>query len=335
MFTEIVVYFLLVGHTGNAVDQLFSILTQEFKKCEIQTIEELFEKIVSSPINPTPECESLKFIWNWRDYISGYLTNKELKNHSFYNAFNIKKEKTAKEGKVTKLRAKRLPQDEDWVPPTGIRILQPDVPFDPVGSADFRVEELLLPKIVENLQKYFRRMPTHTRVTVGDSWNRLREMLENLPRMQENLPRLRLHDLPKIPLEQEPKLPDEFSFVEDDDELPEIIGDVFEEGLFDSNIREDIDVVIYTEVRDGRPWLGRIKQVLEDRKFTIQWFQRQGKSTKYHAMFNTDKTPYVTQLENQNVMMWEISVEKTLNSFHITPYRLTTIMKEYKKYDDM
>ena len=277
----------------------------------------------------------MKFIWNWRDYIDEYLTEKELKNHSFYNAFKIKKENTEKDGKVTKLRAKRLPQDEDWVPPTGMRIVQPNTPYNPVGSAEFRVEGLLLPKIVENLQKYFKRMPTHIRVRVDDSWRRLKDSLERLPRMQENLPRMRLQELPKIPAKPAPKLPDEFSFVEDDVELPEIVGDVFEEGLFDSNICEDLDVVVYTEVKEGRPWLGRIKEVLEEKQFIIQWYQRQGRSTKFHAMFNSNKTPYLSKLENSNVMMWQISIEKDKDSFYVTPYRLSQIIKEYKKYDDL
>ena len=50
-------------------------------------------------------------------------------------------------------------------------------------------------------------------------------------------------------------------------------------------------------------------------------------------MFNDDKTPYQSVLENQSVMMWDISVERTQNSFHLTPYKLSTILKEYKKYD--
>ena len=271
----------------------------------------------------------------WREYIAGYLTNKELKNHSFYNACSIKKESSVKGGKVTKLRAKRLPQDEIWVPPTGIRLVQPGVPYDPVGSADFRVEELELPKIVGDLQKYFRRMPTHIRVMVNDSWSRVVERLERLPRMRENLPKMKLHDLPKIPATSQAILPDEFSFVEDDENLPEIVGDVFEEGLFDSNIREGLDVVVYSTIKEDRPWVGRVKTILEDSKFVIHWYQRQGKSNKFHAMFNGDKTPYVTELENANVMMWEISVQKDEKSFHVTPYRLSQFKKEYTKYDLM
>ena len=103
--------------------------------------------IKNSSISPKPECEILDYIWNWRDYISEYLTVKELKNHSFYNAFNFKKEMSDSEGMVTKMRCKRLPQDDEWEPPTGIRLVKPNTPYDPVPSADFRVDELMLPKL--------------------------------------------------------------------------------------------------------------------------------------------------------------------------------------------
>ena len=66
-----------------------SILTQEFKKSEIKTVEELIQLIENSSIKPKPDCETLEYIWNWRDYISGYLSDKELQNHSFYNAFRV------------------------------------------------------------------------------------------------------------------------------------------------------------------------------------------------------------------------------------------------------
>ena len=311
-----------------------SILTQEFKKSEIKTVEELIQLIENSSIKPKPDCETLEYIWNWRDYISGYLSPKELQNHSFYNAFRIISENTVSEGMVTKLRCKRLPQDVEWEPPTGIRLVKANTPFDPVGSADFRVQELMLPKIMEGLQKYFKRMPTAVRVKVDGSWSRLKDRLESLPRRKVNLPKMRLNDLPKHLVEADPKLPDEFIYVEEaDQDLPEIVGDIFEENLFDSNIHQDLDIVVYTECTEGRPWVGRITEVLERRKFIIRWYQRHGRSLRFHAMFNDDKTPYQSVLENQSVMMWDISVERTQNSFHLTPYKLSTILKEYKKYD--
>ena len=235
VFREIVVYFLLVGHTGNSVDQLFSILTQEFKKSEIKTVDELIEIIQKSPITPQPSVESLNYTWDWKNFVTGYLTGKQLENHSFYNAFNI-----VKEGKKTKLRAKRLPQDQEWFPPTGIELIQQNIPFDePVRSSGFRVEDLNLPKVLWDLQKYFKRMPTHLRVSISSSWNKLKETLEGLPRMQNNLPPMKLSDLPKMQLNLAPVLSDEFDFVDDDpNDLPVIKGNVCEEGLFNSNIRE-------------------------------------------------------------------------------------------------
>ena len=302
-----------------------SILTQEFKKSEIKTVEELFEKIENSPISPKPHCESLQFTWNWRDYIQGYLTEKKLKNHSFYNGFKVEKEN----GQV-KLRCKRLPQDLNWLPPTGIRIVQPDTVYEPVGCAQFRTETLLLPKIVANLEKYFRRMPTALRVKVTDSWLKLKDKLERVPKMQNNLPKMKIFDLPKMPtVPTQVALPDEYSYIVDNEEDgPEIEGDVFEEGLFACGL----DVVIYSECRDERPWLGRVEQILDEKRFVIHWFRRHGKSSKFHAMMNDGK-PYLSELEYSNVMMWDISTQRLEKSFYVTPYRLAQIGREYTKYD--
>ena len=89
---EVIISFLIVGHTGNPVDQLFSILTQEFKNSEIKTIEEMFSKITNSPISPKPIVESLWYTWDWKSFVTPNFAKTLLKNHSFYNAFKITKE---------------------------------------------------------------------------------------------------------------------------------------------------------------------------------------------------------------------------------------------------
>merc|ERR1712183_1117196 len=99
-------------------------------------------------------------------------------------------------------------------------------------------------------------------------------------------------------------------------------------------IRVGLDVIIYTESREERPWIGRVARILEDKKFYIHWFRRNGKGTKFHAMFNPDNTPYISELELSSVMMWDISAQRSENNFQVTPYRLAQIGKEYKKYDD-
>ena len=114
---------------------------QVFKKSEIKTIEELFNLIVETAnIHSKPVCESVDFIWNWRDHIGEHLL--ELGNHSFYNAFCIKRELSESSGWVTKLRVKRLPQDEVWEPPTGLQLLKSGFSPGPVPVAEYKIESL-------------------------------------------------------------------------------------------------------------------------------------------------------------------------------------------------
>ena len=330
VFREIVLYFLLVGHTGNSVDQLFSILTQEFKKSEIKTLEELEEIIIKSPMSPKPEVERLIYIWDWKQFISGHFSEKDLHNHSFYSAFSI-----VKEDGITKLRVKRLPQDKVWFPPTGIELIKQNINFEPIGSADFRIENLNIPKIMCDLLKYFQRMPTHIRVSVSDSWLKLREVLEGLPKKQKNFPTMKITELPRITRNAAAvELPDEYVFVNNDREnLPEISGKVCELGLFASVVKQGLDVVVYTKSLVGRPWVGRVEEVFSDETFSIQWFDRLGKSNRFRAMKKADKTPYISKLDNSVVMFWDISVQRTDDSFYLSPYWLNKVTKEYEIYD--
>ena len=69
-----------------------------------------------------------------------------------------------------------------------------------------------------------------------------------------------------------------------------------------------------------RPWLGGIVEVMV---LAVQWYQRNDRSLKFHAMNNADKTAHVTELENQSAMMRDISVDKTNTSFNLTHYKLS------------
>ena len=329
VFREIVVYFLLVGHTGNAVDRQFSVIAQELKKSEVKTLEELIS-IIAKSIKPAPKVESLKFTWDWKTYIEAHLASPKLNNHSFYNAFRI-----TKEGSIAKLRLKRLPQDQEWLPPTGIQLIKPNIQYEAVGSSDFRVEHLQLDKILHDLLRYFKRMPTPIRVTVSNSWNRLKEELERTPKMMHNLPPMKITELPRLSPQVPAALPDEFDFVEDTREgLPNIQGNVCEEGLFNENIKVGVDVVVYTKSTVSRPWVGRVAEIFGNLKFSVHWYDRQGKTSKFRAMMKDDNTPYSSVLDNSTVMFWDISVERSHNSFHLTPYWLGKVKKEYAKCDE-
>ena len=89
---------------------------------------------------------------------------KDLRNHSFYNAFQFKKEN----GSV-KLRCKKLPQDLEWKPPTGIQLIKNDVDFVPVPAEEFRVEDLKLYEIFKSLNRYLGTMGNDEKLKVSKS----------------------------------------------------------------------------------------------------------------------------------------------------------------------
>ena len=312
---------------------MFSILASEFRNSEIKCLPDLFKKICESPVNPKPSCESLMWTWDWKSYVSEKLSEKDLQNHSFYNCFQIKKENNQ-----TKLRAKSLPQDKTWIPDAGIRLLKENSTFDdPVGVADFRVEKLELAKVSRDLLKYFKRMPPNTRAKVSADWDLLIDQLESLPGKQHNLPKMRLETLPRMIAAPEPDLPDEYEFVEEN-ELPPLIGDVYheeaEDGSFDTNIVVGMDVIVYTQSQEKRPWCGRVLEIMPRNLFRIQWFGRRGRGNKFHAQTNKDGTPYTTVLETSMVMFWEICEAKQENSFILSHVWMKKVLEEYAKYDD-
>ena len=61
------------------------------------------------------------------------------------------------------LRVKVLPQDTISIPADGLKVMKDDIIFEDVPCADFRVESLHLEKVMRDLLKWIRIMPTHTR----------------------------------------------------------------------------------------------------------------------------------------------------------------------------
>ena len=190
-------------------------------------------------------------------------------------------------------------------------------------------------RIAENLVRYFKRMPAHVGVSVQESWEQLLGKLKDLPGEIYKFPEMNLLSLPtnqEHPVQH--SIPDQFNFVEDEvDTLPEIVGYEFPEQLFDHNIREGIDVAILTQDKDTRPWVGRVSKILPNRQFSIHWFERNGRSLKFRPMFHRDGSRYLSDIENSNVIMWDISLHKFVDSFHISSATFDKIMREYDKYD--
>ena len=255
------------------MDQLFSILTSEFKT-EIKSPDHLLDKIRNSVISPKPHCEELLFIWEWRDFIKPNMSERKLENHSFLHSFIIKKESG-----IAVLRAKKYPHDNSrWLPDEGIKLLKDNVDFSEVGVAETRIEKLCLDAVFHGLYtKYFPQLSGHDKSGVVSSWERLKTVLENLPKKMNNFPKMKLNELPKQVAQQKPILPsylDQFQSHEN----RELVGAKHvedpEESNFETEIKQEMDVVIFTLQKSTRPWLGRVVSVMPGGKdFLIQWYK--------------------------------------------------------------
>lgn len=323
VFEEIYFNFLLVGHTGFEVDQLFSILTGWFKGIEMRTLEDLVEEIKKAPISPKPSVESLHFTYDWKSHIES-LQTAPMENHSFHKSF-----KFSMEDGTPKFRYKPLPQDVQWLPSPGMKLLKTSARFGPVGAAPFRLETLNLESIEADLTKYFRRLPANERQRCADSWQGLRYRLESIERRKENLPKMKLVNLPKWKAEES-----EFDFEDVDQEPPrDIMGaETYPEVRGEVKVGEA--VAVYSEDVVSRPWVGKIQEVTDENQVKIQWFKKKSKKTKYEGMTNRDGTAYVDVINRNSIMFIGIAATSDERSFTLTPMRYNQIMEEYAKLDN-
>ena len=315
------------------MDQLFSILCTELKD-NIVTIEKLQEKLTTSSIHPKPICRNLEFIYDWKSFIFDKLSQPPLQYQSKYNSFLISTQLFDGK-KCVVLRGKRLPQHTEMVPRAGIRINKENISFDPVGPAEYRIDTLKFDEILRGLYLYLSKLPFSERLPVTTSWDRLRDRLEGLPNRSRHFPLLKIEEFPKQQIE-ELRVP-EYLEIEDGD-IPELTGDkypeVIDEGNFEDDICVGMDVCIYGEDKKNRPWVGRILQLLEDRRFLIHWFDRKTvRSKTFFAMTDSKGDPVISELENDTVMFWQFTENRTENSFSLSNWWLETIRREYESKD--
>ena len=175
------------------------------------------------------------------------------------------------------------------------------------------------------------------RMKVSSSWEALRETLERLPAKRMNLETLKITDIPRQnQCEEQPTVPEEFQHVHEK-EIPDLHGEVFpetlDEGKFEDEIMEGLDVCCYTRSKAKRPWLGRVKEVLPGGKFVINWFaRRKGNVNKFHAM-NFGGKQYLSVQENACVILWGFSDHRLEVSFVVSNFWLAKIKSDYETYD--
>ena len=233
-----------------------------------------------------------------------------------------------------KFFGKKLPQDTQLVPRSGIRLIKENIDFEPVGPADYRVENIKFDEILRGLQIYLAKLHIRDRVPIISSWDRLRDHLENLPNRSINFPKMKIVELPK----QEVEVLQVPEYLQDEDEGMELTGDKFNESVDEGDVDVDLavgmDVCIYTK-NHGRPWVGRVIELLEDKHFIIQWFKRKTvRSKMFFAMTNSDGSPNISELEYETIMFWQFSENRTNTSFTLSNFWLENIEREYKTYDE-
>jgi hypothetical protein len=191
--------------------------------------------------------------------------------------------------KVVVFRGKKYSQDNEWTPAEGIKLLKDGFECSPVPASEFRLESLNLERVYSDLySKFFPTLEKQERKKAEASWEKLRTVLENLPKKQKNLPPLRLSSLPKQNPELQPVVPDHLEqFMRDD--IPDLVGEHCNVetslGKFQMDIQQTMDVAVYTCSVKERPWLGRVRNVQEDGfNFEVQWFKKKGRLLQYQAL---------------------------------------------------
>ena len=303
----------------------------EFRISEILTVDALKEKIVNAPIQPKPICDTLWYIYDWNTHMLSELAEPHLQNHSKYNSFLI-----SRESGLAKLRAKKLPQDVNLVPRAGIRMLKENYDFVPIGAAEFRIDKIKFDEIFRGLHVYTSSLDFERKAHILSSWDRLRSKLESLPRMAHNLLPMKLSDLPvQVDVDHADQVTEN-----DQEDYPELVGDLYPEVAVDGSIEDDVSLgmecCVYTREKSGRPWVGRVVEILENRKFKIHWFVRKTtRSRVFKALNNSDGSPSLSTVHYDTVMFWNVSEPqtRTSGSFALGAYWLKVIEREYAVID--
>ena len=258
-----------------------------------------------------------------------------LRNHSKYHGFNIKKQNGD-----AKLRGKRYSFDSEWNPAAGIRLLREDATLEPIDVAALRIDKLNLPKVFQDLQRYFATLPLQERMTVQSSWERLRTRIESLPLQAVSHLKMDLSKLPVLSAESPVMIPDHLAHLNEEEVYEDLEGDTFPEDLneadFTEDLKEGLDVLIYSDVKSSRPWLGRIIIVISPDNFTIQWYVREkGNHNMFRAATNRDGTPYTSELDSASVILWNFSTRVSDSSFSVSKFFLSQFKIEYLKHDSL
>ena len=232
-------------------------------------------------------------------------------------------------------RAKKLPQDVAAVPRAGIHLLKEGVVFIPVAAADFRTHEIPFDSIFKTVKIFTSKLPPEEKLQVQNSWDRLRDSMESTERRSYVLTKMDILQLPKQTQSEISALP---SYLQETTSDKVISGNLCDESVDEGDldeICEKMDVCVYTSAKVGRPWVGRVKEMLPGNRFIIQWYSRSGRGKIFQAMKCGDESPNLSELSMETIMFWNMSESRKDESFTLSNFWLENMKVEYSKIDGL
>ena len=107
-FLQIKLSFLMVGHTHEDIDQMFSCFSRHLAKHDARTIPELFSEMESAYISK-PICEQLLHMFDVKQWLHGH-TEANISGHVYQHQFKIE----MKDGKVVTYY-KKWSTTKNWI----------------------------------------------------------------------------------------------------------------------------------------------------------------------------------------------------------------------------
>src|SRR5450759_3449135 len=126
VFKKIKIGFLLVGHTHDQIDQMFSTFSKRLGKHKAFTFEEL-RLIIAEAYTPTPVITLLTETFDFREYAfsAPSFIVQSIRNIKFHHQYKISFEKS--DDTVPTQWGKKFSTDVDWKPVKGVKVLKDDV----------------------------------------------------------------------------------------------------------------------------------------------------------------------------------------------------------------
>ena len=134
-------------------------------------------------------------------------------------------------------------------------LLKDNIHFVPVGSSEFRTENIPFDSILKTVKTVTSMLPSQKANDIQQKWDDKREDLDRVVRRRKYLPKMDILSLPKQVYEE---ILEEVSLDDEDHEGHVITGKFCDEepevGVL-SEVSVDDDVCVYTSSRKCRPWV--------------------------------------------------------------------------------